>query len=48
MKASNTAALSARFGELGMEAADLVRIFRTFTAGAEAFRKESEAHERHL
>ena len=47
-KNPNTAALSARFGELGMEATDLVRTFRTFTAGAEAFRKESEAHERHL
>lgn len=42
----NTASLSARLSRLGMTEADLVRVFRTFNAGAEPFRQESEAHER--
>jgi len=42
----NTASLSLRCSRLGMTQADLVRIFRTFNAGAEPFRLESEAHEK--
>jgi coenzyme F420-reducing hydrogenase gamma subunit len=42
----NTAALSARMAELGAAERDLVRVYRSFNAGAEPFRKASEAHER--
>jgi coenzyme F420-reducing hydrogenase gamma subunit len=42
----NTSALAARLVALGAGRDDLVRAFRGFNAGAEAFRKESEAHER--
>jgi sulfhydrogenase subunit delta len=45
METPNTAALSARMAELGSEERDLVRVYRTFNAGAPAFREESEAHE---
>jgi sulfhydrogenase subunit delta len=45
METPNTAALSARWRELGVVQDGLVRAFRGFTAYAEAFRKESEAHE---
>ena len=31
--------------ELGAGEVDLVRVYRTFNAGAPAFRAESEAHE---
>jgi len=42
----NTGSLSRWFSErLGQSEADLVRAFRQFYANAEAFRKESEAHE---
>jgi coenzyme F420-reducing hydrogenase gamma subunit len=41
----NTAAWSIRTEELGMHRKDIVRVFRTFNAYAEAFRKESETHE---
>jgi coenzyme F420-reducing hydrogenase gamma subunit len=41
----NTAALSARWRELGASQGDLVRAFRAFTAGAEPFRKEAEAND---
>lgn len=41
----NTAALSIRTEELGMSRKDIVRVFRTFNAYTEAFRKESETHE---
>ncbi len=41
----NTSALSIRAEELGMQRKDIVRVFRTFNAYAEAFRKESETHE---
>jgi sulfhydrogenase subunit delta len=44
-EAANTAALSARFRQLGVSAADIVRFFRTFNAYAEPFRQESLAHE---
>jgi coenzyme F420-reducing hydrogenase gamma subunit len=45
METPNTAALSARFGQLGLQDAEIMRAFRSFNAYAEAFRKESEAHE---
>jgi sulfhydrogenase subunit delta len=45
METPNTAALSARMGELGTEDVDLVRLYRTFNAGADAFRRASESHE---
>jgi sulfhydrogenase subunit delta len=41
----NTAALSRRMMELGADARDLVRAYRTFNAGADAFRAASERHE---
>jgi sulfhydrogenase subunit delta len=41
----NTHALSEWFAQLGMSEPNLVRVFRTFNAYAEPFRKESEAHE---
>lgn len=41
----NTASLSSWWGRLGVSEADMVRAFRGFNAYAEAFRKESEAHE---
>ena len=45
METPNTAALAGRCAELGMSREHLVRVFRTFNAGAEAFWRESEAHE---
>ncbi len=41
----NTAALSARMAQLGSDEVDLVRVYRTFNAGAPAFREAGEAHE---
>jgi coenzyme F420-reducing hydrogenase gamma subunit len=41
----NTGALAAHFAQQGMKRLDLVRTFRSFTASAEAFRRESEAHD---
>lgn len=41
----NTGALSAWFREGGMPAPEVVRVFRGFNGYAEAFRRESEAHE---
>jgi sulfhydrogenase subunit delta len=46
MESPNTPSLSARMAELGAGDRDLVRVYRTFNAGAEPFRAESEAHER--
>lgn len=43
----NTAALSAAWQQLGVKPIDIVRVFRSFNADAEAFRQESEAHEAH-
>jgi sulfhydrogenase subunit delta len=40
----NTAAIAREFVSLGMAERDIGRVFRTFNAAAEAFRKESEAH----
>src|SRR5450631_67029 len=45
MESPNTAPLSARMAELGSEEVDLVRIYRTFNAGSEAFSEASRAHE---
>lgn len=41
----NTGALSARWRQLGVTEQDIMRAFRGINAYAEAFRKESEAHE---
>ncbi|MBL9168826.1 MAG: oxidoreductase [Verrucomicrobiales bacterium] len=44
----NTGSLATWMGHiLHVTEPDLVRAFRTYNAGAEAFRKESEAHEEH-
>ena len=40
----NTAAIAREFSSLGVAQRDIARVFRTFNAAAEAFRKESEAH----
>ncbi|NUM54568.1 MAG: oxidoreductase [Candidatus Hydrogenedentes bacterium] len=45
METPNTASLAAWFGKLGTDRADVVRKFRTFYAGKDAYRKESERHE---
>ncbi len=45
METPNTAALSAAWKRLGVDAGGIVRAFRTFNAGAEPFRRESEIHE---
>jgi len=42
----NTGSLSAWWSRLGVKEPDLVRAFRGFNAYAEAFRQESEAHEK--
>ncbi len=47
METPNTEALSARMAQLGCEEIDLVRVYRTFNAGASAFQRASEAHEAH-
>ncbi len=43
MEAPNTPSLNARMAQLGTEEVDLVRVYRTFNAGAPAFREASEA-----
>jgi coenzyme F420-reducing hydrogenase gamma subunit len=45
METPNTASLGEGLAELGMSDRDLVRVFRTFNANADAFRDASEAHE---
>jgi len=45
METPNTTSLAASWVRLGVSEADLVRAFRGFNAYAEAFRRESEAHE---
>jgi sulfhydrogenase subunit delta len=45
METPNTGSLSAGWVRLGVSEPDLVRAFRGFNAYAEAFRRESEAHE---
>ncbi|MCG3154577.1 MAG: hypothetical protein DKINENOH_01171 [bacterium] len=44
----NTESLSTRWAQMGVSQTGLVRAFRGFNAYAEAFRKESEAHEGRL
>jgi coenzyme F420-reducing hydrogenase gamma subunit len=46
METPNTTSLAARWRDLGASREAVTRAFRSFTAYAEAFRKESEAHER--
>ena len=41
----NTTALAQQFDALGMSDPEILRAFRTFNAGAETFREESERHE---
>jgi coenzyme F420-reducing hydrogenase gamma subunit len=45
METPNTGSLARWWSRLGVSEPSLVRVFRTFNANAEAFRKESEAHE---
>jgi coenzyme F420-reducing hydrogenase gamma subunit len=45
METPNTAALSARWEQMGVDAGTITRAYRGFNAYAEAFRKESEAHD---
>ncbi|MHB8187728.1 MAG: NADH-quinone oxidoreductase subunit B family protein [Dermatophilaceae bacterium] len=42
---ANTGSLADRLRLLGMDEAQVLRVFRTFNAGAEPFRRESERHE---
>ena len=42
----NTVSLSGRLAALGASDIDLLRLYRTFNANADAFREESRAHER--
>lgn len=42
----NTKALSRQWKAMGVQEPDLLRVYRTFHAAAEPFRKESEAHEK--
>jgi len=42
----NTVSLSAWWSQLGVNEQDIIRAYRGFNAYAEAFRKESEAHEK--
>jgi coenzyme F420-reducing hydrogenase gamma subunit len=46
MENPNTASLSAHMTELGMSRYDIMLAFRGFNSYAEAFRKESENHEK--
>ena len=45
METPNTAALSRHLAALGTTRRGLVRLFRSFNAGAEPFRRESEIHD---
>jgi coenzyme F420-reducing hydrogenase gamma subunit len=45
METPNAASLSQHLRELGMPARDIQRIYRTFNAGAPAFREQSENHD---
>lgn len=46
MENPNPPSLSKRFAALGTERRDVMHMYRNFNAYAEAFRKESEAHEK--
>ncbi len=41
----NTVSIATRLSELGMSEPEVLRIFRTFNAASEPFRRESERHE---
>jgi coenzyme F420-reducing hydrogenase gamma subunit len=45
METPNTVALSLQLARLGLQRADLKRLYRTFNANALAFRNESERHD---
>lgn len=45
VEGANTTSLSAQFGRLGLEGADLAGFYRTFNAGAETFAAEAVRHE---
>jgi sulfhydrogenase subunit delta len=45
METPNTASLNERMQQLGADRRDLVRVYRTFNAGAQPFKDASEAHE---
>lgn len=45
MEIPNTASLSTKWNQLGVQEDDIVRAFRTYNTYAEPFREESEAHE---
>jgi len=47
VKGANVTALAAQLRVLGTGDDDIVRLLRSYNAGAEAFRKASESHERH-
>ncbi len=47
MEAPNTASLAACWTQMGASPAEIARVFRMFTAGAEAFRAEAEIHDHH-
>ena len=44
-EAANTGSLSQQFGAEGVPAREICHLFRSFNAGAEPFRRESEAHD---
>ncbi|MBI5011781.1 MAG: oxidoreductase, partial [Methylocystis sp.] len=46
METPNAPSLSVWLGKLGMDDDALKRVYRTFNANADAFRKESERHDR--
>jgi sulfhydrogenase subunit delta len=46
MESPNTASLSQQLNKLGCSRQDIMLAFRGFNAYAEAFRKESDAHEK--
>lgn len=45
METPNTRSLAGWLGRLGVEKADIARVFRTFNADAGAFREESSSHD---
>ena len=45
METPNTPALNDRMAHLGSDELDIVRVYRTYNAGARAFREAGEAHE---
>ncbi|MFN8177584.1 MAG: oxidoreductase [bacterium] len=47
METPNTSSLTERWRDLGATREGIIRAFRTFATYSDAFRKESEAHERH-